>query len=300
MRKSLAAYALVFAAVVPAAITVTGTPSARASQEVSELIPAYIYPANLASGTAEQENGKNIWHHLCDTASTSGASSTIIANIDNGPGSSYDSNWASAMNYCANKRLNVVGYVYTSYGQRSVSSVEADIAEWVSLYGANVQGIFFDGVPTSATDSRCPDSDCESYYATIIAYAQSEISDALIITNPGSSNSDSGWILSNRAMNDHPADIDVIFEGDVSSFTSWSPPSWFESSESGSVATLVYQDPGTTDTAPADASAVCTDMQNDGAGIGVVWNNDSNDDTWSTDPTTVTGNGIWDDFVTDC
>jgi hypothetical protein len=62
----------------------------------------------------------------------------------------------------------------------------------------------------------------------------------------------------------------------------------------------VYQDPGTTDTASSDASTVCTDTQNDGAGIGVAWSNDSNDDTYATDPTTVTGNGIWDDFVSDC
>jgi hypothetical protein len=300
MRKALAACALACAVAIPAAITLTGTSSAHAGQTFRELIPAYIYPANLTTGTAEQENGENIWNHLCNTASTSGNSSTIIANVDSGPGSSYDSNWASALDYCVNEGVNVVGYVHTSYGQRSVSSVEADIAEWVSLYGSDVQGIFFDEVPTSATDSRCPDSNCESYYSTLIAYAQSEISDSLIITNPGASSSDSGWILSNAAMDGHPADIDVIFEGDVSSFTGWSPPSWYDSSQSSSVATLVYQDPGTTDTASSDASTVCTDTQNDGVGIGVAWSNDSNDDTYATDPTTVTGNGIWDDFVSDC
>jgi hypothetical protein len=284
-----------------------GGSKAYASTPQTELIPAYIYPANLTgSGLTEtQMNGKNIWHHLCDTTSTEGDSSTIIADPGSpgGPGSSYDSNYGSAINHCVNDGVNVIGYVYTDYGARSLPSVEADVAEWVTLYGDNIEGIFIDQVPTTTNYSACPaygsiPNDCEYYYSQLNAYIQSEISNSLIVANMGAAPT-TDWPISNSAMSGHPFDLVNIFEGPVSSFTTWSPPSWVASDGAGgSVSATVYQDYPTSDTASADASTVCTQVQNQGIQTGVAWSNTSGAN-WSSDPTTVTGNGIWDDLRSD-
>jgi spherulation-specific family 4 protein len=266
----------------------------------TELIPDYIYPVNAPGYPAPQNEGASIANHLCDHAATNGDSSTFIANPASGPGSAADANWSAAIQHCVNDGVNVVGYVHTSYGSRSLSAVEADVAAWVSLYGDTVEGIFIDEVPADPNYTACPAGgsiahDCERYYSQLDGYIRSKIADSLIVANMGAAPS-TDWPISKSAMNGYPIDLVNIFEGNVSSFSSWTAPSWVAADNAGdSVSALIYQDNPTADTAGTDATSVCTRLKQDGIRTGVAWSN-NNGNNWSTDPTAVTGNGIFDDF----
>lgn len=261
-----------------------------------DLIPDYVYPGDYGT-TAPADKGKEIWDHICDTASTppGGPDSAIIANPASGPGTSVDSTWTAAISYCQTDQITVLGYVDTGYGAVSVATAESNINTWVRLY-PGIQGIFFDEVASGASDSSCPSSNCKAYYSTLVSYAKSKISGGLVVANPGT-NPTSDWVFTDA----HPFDWTTLFEGPFSQYTSsWSPPSWLTNAETNRVVTLVYQDAGTTDSAAADASAICSEQLGDGIGIGVGWSNQPSDYPWGTDPTTVTGNGIWDDYLADC
>lgn len=268
-----------------------------------QLIPEYgAYPANLTGSnlTPQQMNGENIWHHLCDTATTTSgnATSVIIANVDNGPGNGTDSNWNSALSYCINDHVTTVGYVPTYFdtGKKpdgtpfTIADAEAMIDEWVSAYGNNIQGIFFDQVATSNTTAN------QNYYATLAAYARSKFSKSLIVYNPGTSSPTTSWMIKEQQAN-----LVDVFESGLSAFEAWTPPAWV-TRNAGSVAATVYQDAPPTGTASQiaaaasqDASSACTTLQKDGLDYGVMWSNPQ----WTSDATNVTGNGIWDDYRAD-
>lgn len=265
----------------------TASPAAAAGPY--QLIPEYgAYPANLTGSglSAQQEHGADIWHHLCDTATTTSGSATsvIVANVDNGPGGSADSNWNSALSYCVNDQVTTVGYVptFNDDGTVTVPDAEKMIDQWVSFYGDNIQGIFFDQVSTSNTSAN------ENYYATLAAYARSKISNSLVVYNPGTSSSTTSWMINNGQ-----ADLVDVFESGLAAFEAWTPPAWVTSNPD-SVAATVYQDSPSA-SASQDASSACTTLQNDGLGYGVMWSTPQ----WVSDATNVTGNGIWDDYLAD-
>ncbi len=98
-----------------------------------------------------------------------------VVNPGNGPGTSARSGYTTAIADLVAAGVKVVGYVYTSYGNRAAADVQADIDRWHSFYPA-VTGIFFDEMSNVAG--------LEPYYAGLTAYAKSHGSD-LTIGNPG-------------------------------------------------------------------------------------------------------------------
>ena len=69
-----------------------------------------------------------------------------VINPNNGVGSSKDSNYISGIKSLQNSGIVVLGYVYTGYGSRSASLVEAQMKNYKNWYGVN--GIFFDEMST--------------------------------------------------------------------------------------------------------------------------------------------------------
>ena len=70
----------------------------------------------------------------------------------------------------------MVGYVYTSYGSRSLAAVESDINAYYSWY-PQLDGIFLDEASTSCAE--------EPYYAALNSYVKSKGGIGLTVLNPG-------------------------------------------------------------------------------------------------------------------
>ena len=128
------------------------------------LIPLYIYPGSAWTTVIQQK-----------TAHPS-VPVTVIINPDSGPGSSFSSTYGTWITQLRDAGITVLGYVYTSYGARSTSSVEADIATYKQWYSVN--GIFLDEMTNQPGH--------ESYYSALTSYAHSE-GLPLVVGNPGAS-----------------------------------------------------------------------------------------------------------------
>jgi hypothetical protein len=140
------------------------------SSPTSYIVPLYSYPGDSYYS--------NEWRKLFDFDSR-GRKVEVIINADNGPGNSKDANFNLAISNLRSKGFHVIGYVYTSYGARSVSDVKTDIDKWFSIYGTNrIDGIFFDEVSTK--------EEYFSYYSNLTSYVkQTYGNDKVVIFNPG-------------------------------------------------------------------------------------------------------------------
>src|SRR2546427_409638 len=97
-----------------------------------------------------------------------------IINPSNGPGTSKDTNYVSGIQKLQSAGIIVLGYVPTSYGNRSTSLVEDDINSYKNWY--NVNGIKFDQMSTNAT--------LVNYYSNLTNYTKS-LGMTLTVGNPG-------------------------------------------------------------------------------------------------------------------
>jgi hypothetical protein len=107
-----------------------------AQQPLKLLVPLYVYP-----GAA--------WDQVVSAASK--AHVIAIINPNSGPApSGPDSSYNTYMTKLNNAGAEMVGYVYTSYGARSINDVKADIDLYATKY-PGVKGIFFDEASADAS-----------------------------------------------------------------------------------------------------------------------------------------------------
>jgi hypothetical protein len=100
----------------------------------------------------------------------------VVINPNNGPGDARDSNYVDTIRKLKAKGFRVVGYVHTSYGQRSLYGVLTDINKWMYLYGANnIDGFFIDETSNNMRKYY--------YYGTIYTYVKSK--GKFVILNTG-------------------------------------------------------------------------------------------------------------------
>ncbi len=164
--------------------------TAAGAHAQSIAVPAYIYPP---------------WPELVNGAPTV---SVAVMNPDSGPGPGSDTQYVSAVKSAHAAGILVLGYVYTSYGSRSLSAVESDINTYYRRYG--VDGIFLDEASTSCSEV--------SYYATLSTYIKAKAGVGRVILNPGTS-TNSCYVT--------VADTLVTFEGAYSQYVdSYSAPAW--------------------------------------------------------------------------
>ena len=179
----------------------------------SYVIPMYSYPV----GQYQSE-----WEKLYNLSTSKIV--YVIINPNNGPGNTTDVNYLDAINKLKAKGFYVIGYVYTSYGKRSLSSVTKDINKWLSLYGTDkIDGFFIDGVSNNIKKY--------SYYNSIYTYVNSK--GKLLLLNPGT-NVDLGFF--------NISDKIVVFESNETDFEAFQYNN-YSSMNSDRVCTIVLSTP---------------------------------------------------------
>ena len=124
------------------------------------VVPLYAYPGKL-------------WNIVINTKlAHSYVPMVLIANVNNGPGTTADANYIHFIQKAQMAGINVLGYVYTKYGKRSATAVDADIARWEALY--RTDGVFLDQMAPNVP----------SYYEAATQYAHGH-SLWFVMGNPG-------------------------------------------------------------------------------------------------------------------
>jgi hypothetical protein len=136
------------------------------------IIPLYSWPTDSSGNVVAA------WNFVASEHQKWPAIAVIpIVNNQNGPGPSFDPNWAKGIAALVNGGCKVAGYVYTQYGKRSLTRVETDIKRWRTWY-PQVTALFLDEMRNTAGK--------ESYYSTLTSYATSNGFD-FVVGNPGTS-----------------------------------------------------------------------------------------------------------------
>ncbi len=178
--------------VVLAVLLMSGV-AAQGAAAQTMAVPAYFYPGSY-------------WTQLDQARSGVGVA---VMNPDSGPGAGQNPNYVGAVQSAEAAGINVVGYVYTSYGSRSIAAVESDISDYYSWY-PDLDGIFLDEASTNCGN--------EPYYAALDGYVKSKGGAGLTVLNPGTQ--------TNQCY-EPAADILLTFEGsDTQYVSSYSAPSW--------------------------------------------------------------------------
>ena len=95
-------------------------------------------------------------------------------NPDSGPGPRQNLDYVNTVNKTTAAGVRVLGYVYTDYGDRSLSDVTSDIDNYYKWY--NVDGVFLD----EAEYRDCTD---DAYYQNL--YNHIKAKGGQVILNPG-------------------------------------------------------------------------------------------------------------------
>lgn len=128
------------------------------------IVPLYIYPG---SDWTTLINLKNTYPNVPIIA---------VINPGSGPGTAVNSDYTNYIGQFKAANITVIGYVYTSYGSRTLATVQSDIGNYSSFY-PTIDGVFFDQMQSSATGY-------ETYYQNLTTYARSR-GFKLTVGNPG-------------------------------------------------------------------------------------------------------------------
>ena len=140
-----------------------------APSRLEVLVPAYFFPSPSGSPWDQLTAGATAFPGLAITA---------ILNPSNGEFTTAESNYVRAATQFVAAGGKVIGYVHSNYGTRAQSAVQADINNYLRLYGPGiVSGIFVDEM---SSDPRQL-----AYYQTLYNYIKSQGSTLRVVGNPG-------------------------------------------------------------------------------------------------------------------
>jgi len=177
------------------------------------MVPAYSYPLP----------GSVYWQKLTDAAQRT--SLVAIVNPSSGPGASVDANYSAAIGGLRTAGGFAIGYVFTSYGSRALSSVLADVDSFAAFYP--LDGFFIDEM---STDSSATVLD---YYSAIYSHVKSLNPEWPVVGNPGT--------VTDEAYLTRPAtDLLVTFEGDPDAYAGYVSPPWVDHYSPDRFVHLVY------------------------------------------------------------
>jgi len=197
----------------------------------------YVYPGSA-------------WDQVV-TAANSGVKIIAIINPNSGPDSAGpDSSYKTYMQKLVNAGVEMVGYVHTTYGDRSITDVNNEIDIYASKY-TGVTGIFLDEASASSSDL--------SYYTQVNTRIMSKSNFKHSILNPGTQ-PDQGYVAISTNI--------VIFE-DAGSNLKSSFASWVKCAPNASQkAGYKYKFSGIAHTTSSGNSAsVINSMANSGMGL---------------------------------
>ena len=115
------------------------------------------------------------WNYLGQLHSEfPGVPMVVIINPDNGPGQNYSQSYSNWTAILEKSGITLLGYIYTSYGERSLATVKLQAYDYLQWYG--IRGIFVDEVSDNSTGA--------SYYRNATQETRS-MGLYYIIGNPG-------------------------------------------------------------------------------------------------------------------
>jgi len=144
-------------------------------------VPLFYYPNWYAGATYN-------WTPLINAITAYPSLKFVVTiNISNGPGIVVNTDYSAHglvdlrnAATAAGTDLKILGYVFTSYGARAGATVDADVDTWLSLYGTQVDGIFFDEMDNV-------NGAHEAYYTARTAHVKSLAWTGMVWGNPGTS-----------------------------------------------------------------------------------------------------------------
>lgn len=183
------------------------------------LIPAYFDPGNNLN--------QNHWNEL--TAAASKAEITAIINPHNGPGTTVNNDYSSAINAFRGAGGKVIGYIDSAYGSRDINLVKADVVNYSNFY--SMDGFFIDSMSNQI--AQLP------YYQELHAYIKNLNLNSLVFGNPGTDTLEKYLSV---------ADVLVTFEGPLISTTNnpncydtyGGPSTWMQNYNSNRFGHLIY------------------------------------------------------------
>lgn len=185
------------------------------------LVPAYFYPT---------DSGATAWTALAAGASGNpGVKVTAIFNPANGVFAQTDPNLLKAATQFSAAGGHLLGYVYTSYGARSVAGIKSNIDNYLALYGRGlIEGIFLDEMASGA--------DRLDVYREVYQYIKSKDPSLRVVGNPG---------VVPVAGYAAVADVLTVFEDKGSAFAGYDPRSststdWLYTRPNSAQAALVH------------------------------------------------------------
>ncbi|MGP8208634.1 MAG: spherulation-specific family 4 protein [Acidimicrobiales bacterium] len=203
--------------------------------------PAQLVP--LYTDSAPQ------WVTACSEVSDTSHKSFIVANVQQGPGTAPAPAWEKIIDSCSRYgRAQVLGYVWTDYGRGGpggVTSIDAQVRAWYTMYPGHVGGIFFDGVSDVVPGTGVSNQD---FYRDLAGYVHRTRGMAAQVVFNFGANPVAGWMFDAASVLN--ANVIVTFEGSYNvagqdPLTAWTPARWELRYPASDFAALVHSAPDT-------------------------------------------------------
>ncbi len=184
------------------------------------IVPAYFYPGGVGLG---------YWNDL--NAAAADVPILAIMNPGSGPGNSVDPNYTAVVDNLRAAGGTVIGYVSTSYTNRSLSAIQSDIDDYANWY--NVDGIFLDEFTNTNNAGDL------AFYESPYGYIKNIDPGWTVIGNPGTSTVEA---YASRPT----ADVLVVHESFGSNYATYTPSAWNANYPADRLAHLVHTEPNAT------------------------------------------------------
>lgn len=214
-----------YAWVAPVLLALLALAPAAPSRAAGLLVPAYFYPS--------WDTPANHWDELIAAAAR--VPLVAILNPASGPGARRIPDYTRAVDSLRAAGGRVIGYVHTSYAQRPLKEVLAEVDTYYERYA--LDGIFFDETTGDTATAHL------EYYRACGGHVRQRDPQALVVLNPGT-DADQAYLGTASCL--------LLFENDQASASllDWQPPAWVSPGQAGQVAVLAYH---LTDEAAMDA-----------------------------------------------
>jgi len=183
------------------AVGLTLTPAHSKALRLELIVPAYFYPTD----------GEPHWPALAKAVQR--VPITAILNPNSGPGAAIDPNYINATRMLQKAGGQIVGYVHTQYGRRSIADVVADMQRYMDWYP--IDGFFIDEM------SNQDDPALITYYRRIFDFAKrmNPTRTYRVIGNPGT-------YTAPNYLNAPVADALIITEGAKRAYKRYPVAQW--------------------------------------------------------------------------
>lgn len=185
-------------------------------QSAGLIVPLYIYPTytERSSSYTRVANLQKLYPNVKIVA---------IVNPGNGPGASVNSDYTQAIDILASGGVTIIGYVHTTYANRSSALVETDIANW-KLFYPKVNGLFFDEVINDYDPIKF------KYYTDLVAKAKTRGFN-FFTANPG-------WLTYQGIVD--LFNMTLVYESKGLPDLNWLAPYWNNYKSRGKLAIIPY------------------------------------------------------------